>query len=840
MLNGEVEDLRRIRRMRWRYLVVLIVIGVLAAGIHLLVERSTRDLRQLNSALQLIHDGRTQLIQLPIDMEKLAQIPTGDPAGIRLSESIFDGLDYLEDLNSTLAYGYPDKGISDIVPPTVGTLFFGPNAFLERDLRLLAEKTRDWALRWEHAEQAITLPVGEGDVIRLLAQYEQVAEAYKSAVENQQSIFNTVRTVGTTLTIIVLAIAGAFVFEPMVRRMRAYLGERRKYSDKLQDNVSTQTSISLDRQFKILRLNEIGTSLSLERDHTALLRSILLTAMDLSDADGGTVYIRSGDEVLSYGVIVNNTLEMCLDGSAGNEVPFDPIAIFDPDTGKPNDHYVAVQAILSGETIHTIDIDPDDEHFLGVKRFYDQTGYLAERMITTPLRIPHGDTNGVLQLINPVDVNGEGVPFSQENIGYVESLASQAAVALDNFNRREAEKSLLDSLMKLLAAAIDSKSPYTGGHCLRVPELANFLAEAACQSTDTPFEAFSMDEADWYEFKTAALLHDCGKVTTPEYVVDKATKLETIYNRIHEIRMRFEVLRRDAEIKALRKHLADDQLSTTQAEVEDAAHRLEDEFMFVAECNVGSEFVSDDKVERLKKIASRTWSRHFDDRLGLSREEAARQNVDHDQKYPVKEYLLADKAAHVTPRADGHLDGSDSFTMKMPENKFNRGELHNLSISRGTLTEEERYVINDHIIQTIIMLEQLPFPKGLRRVPEFAGGHHERMDGKGYPRGVMAGDMPLQARILAVADVFEALTAGDRPYKTAKTLSESLNIMSFMVKEGHLDPDLFNLFLREKVYLSYADVFLAPDQNDSTAVDTEALLAKAGLSVNDLAVNDPA
>ncbi len=432
---------------------------------------------------------------------------------------------------------------------------------------------------------------------------------------------------------------------------------------------------------------------------------------------------------------------------------------------------------------------------------------------------------GVLQLINARDTNGRVATFPEESVALVEALASQAAVALDNQMLLDQQKKLFTSFIEVIANAIDAKSPYTGGHCRRVPALTNMLARAATQAEHGIFAGFDLTEDEWYELEVAGGLHDCGKVTTPEYVVDKATKLETIYNRIHEIRTRFEVVKRDAEI-AYWKGLAQGGNEETLAAERDARlAQLDADYAFVAECNVGGEFMAAEKVERLNKIGETTWLRTLDDTIGLSWEEAQRKPKDR-PAVPVLEHLLSDKAEHVVPHDKPAMqpDNPWGFKITPPAHKFNLGELYNLSTRRGTLTAEDRYHINDHIVQTIIMLEALPFPKALKRVPEWAGGHHEKLDGTGYPRGLTQDQMSIPARAMAIADIFEALTARDRPYKTPKKLSECVKILSFMKKDQHIDPDLFELFLTAGVYKEYAAQFLTPDQIDE--VDISQYLAK--------------
>jgi hypothetical protein len=316
-------------------------------------------------------------------------------------------------------------------------------------------------------------------------------------------------------------------------------------------------------------------------------------------------------------------------------------------------------------------------------------------------------------------------------------------------------------------------------------------------------------------------MHDCGKVTTPEYVVDKATKLETIYNRIHEIRTRFEILWRDAQISYYQNiinGIADQKV--LQEELDNTFTQLQSDFAFIAECNVGGEFMADEKVEQLETIASKTWLRYFDDSIGLSEDEIILRKGQTAAELPATEFLLADKKEHIIPRdgIDPFHGNAYGFKMDVPEYLYNRGELYNLCIRKGTLSAEERFKINEHIIQTIIMLKKLPFPDYLENVPEIAGAHHETMFGNGYPRKLNKADMSVSARIMAIADIFEALTASDRPYKKAKTLSQSLRIMSFMRDDKHIDPELFDLFLKSGVYQAYAEKFLHPEQIDAVDI----------------------
>ncbi|WP_233833636.1 HD domain-containing phosphohydrolase [Paraburkholderia sp. ZP32-5] len=422
-------------------------------------------------------------------------------------------------------------------------------------------------------------------------------------------------------------------------------------------------------------------------------------------------------------------------------------------------------------------------------------------------------------------------PMESAQLSFVRTAAGLAAGVLESRELIKAQRDLFEAFIQLTAGAIDAKSPYTGGHCARVPELTKLLAKAACDTTTGPYREFKLNEQEWEALHVAAWLHDCGKVTTPEYVVDKATKLETIYNRIHEIRTRFEVLKRDAEIACLKAIAAGEDTATAQARRDLELAQLDDEFAFVATCNIGGESMNPAYIERLKQIGARTWERTLDDRIGISAEESLRKDGTVAEPLPVRESLLADKPEHRIERDERERIAADNpwgFRMTVPELLYHRGELHNLCVERGTLCEEERFKINEHIIQTLIMLSQLPFPKHLRQVPEIAGGHHERMDGKGYPKRLTRDQMSPLARMMAIADIFEALTAADRPYKKAKTLSESMEIMWRMKRGGHIDPELFDLFLTSGVYRDYADRFMSSEQIDEIDIERYVEAAEIG------------
>jgi len=391
----------------------------------------------------------------------------------------------------------------------------------------------------------------------------------------------------------------------------------------------------------------------------------------------------------------------------------------------------------------------------------------------------------------------------------------------------EEQRKLMDSFIEVIASAIDAKSEYSAGHGQRVPVITMMLAQKVSESNDEVFKDFSFkNKEEERELKIAALLHDCGKISIPEYVVDKATKLETIYNRIHEIRMRFEVVSRDLDIEYYKRMIDGEEKEKLDIWRKEEERDLVEKFEFIANCNIGSEFMEDSDIKKIQDISTISWKKRFNDTLGLSTAENARLNAKDDTEF---EYILSDKYNHLVARTRHSPAEYEKFgfKVKVPEHLYNFGEIYSLTIRKGTLTEEERFKINEHIIMTIKMLDQLPFQKQLERVPEYASAHHEKLDGTGYPRQLIKSEMSIPARIMALADVFEALTAGDRPYKDAKTLSESMNILSCMVKDRHIDQDIFELFLTSGVYKEYAQNFLEPKQIDE--IDISKYL---GLAIN--------
>ncbi|HND62161.1 MAG TPA: HD domain-containing phosphohydrolase [Opitutaceae bacterium] len=533
---------------------------------------------------------------------------------------------------------------------------------------------------------------------------------------------------------------------------------------------------------RLTELNDIGIALSQERDLDRLLEKILVAAMKITHADGGTLYRRHADsrDRLTFEIVRTDSLQLALGGTTGLKPGFAPIELYGLG-GRENVSTVVAYAVLRDRTVAIEDAyrDASDFDFSGTKAFDQRTGYRSTSLLAVPMKDHQGEIIGVLQLINARDrTTGRVVPFHPTDQKLVESLASQAAVAITNRLLILQLERLFESLIKLINQAIDEKSPYTGGHCARVPIITMMIAEAANRTERGPLAGWHMSEQDRYELEIAALLHDCGKIATPVHVVDKATKLQTIFDRIELIETRFEIVKRDAEIRALRAR-AKAQSEEERVAIDEEFHHFithaEDDRRFLRACNVGGETMKTADRDRVHAIAHRyQWRNAHGDKMEI-----------------------------LTP-----------------------DEVENLTIYSGTLNSAERRIINHHVEVSIKMLEALPWPRHLRRVPEYAGGHHERMDGKGYPRGLTRDQMSVQARIMGIADIFEALTAPDRPYKRGKTLAEALMILGQMKVNGHIDPDLFDLFIRERVFEQYAKAHMAPDLIDH--VDVSLIPGYAG------------
>ena len=496
---------------------------------------------------------------------------------------------------------------------------------------------------------------------------------------------------------------------------------------------------TLDSYREMALLQRAATDLNRSLKPAAVAAALLKEFDDRKDgADYGAVFERGADGTL--------TLMQCF-GNAAAEA-FAKLA--------GSGYFARMAAGESGDIVNVLPFDSD----------WDDAVPEFESLQWLPL-VAHGENLGLLVL-----ALGSG-GFSAADMKRAQVLSSMAAAALHNAQLYAAEQTMFRSFVRVVAAAIDAKSPYTAGHCRRVPKIAMMLAEAAHRADHGPLAGFALDDDEREAIEIAAMLHDCGKVVTPEWVVDKATKLDSIVNRIDLVALRFEVLRRDALVDRYRALAAGMDAAAAEQAYRERLRLLEEDFAFLAKCNQGAEFISAEHERRIRNIAGTTWSDAAGNEIPL---------------------LTAD-------------------------------EVYNLGTPRGTLNPQERKIVEDHAAHTLAALANIAFPSALRNVTEYAGSHHERMDGSGYPRGLTREQLSIPARIIAIADIFEALTAPDRPYRKPGTLNWAIGVMHRMKLDNHIDGDLFDLLLTESIHLEYAREYLAAGQIDE--VDTRRYLGQA-------------
>ncbi|MFZ4288936.1 HD domain-containing phosphohydrolase [Variovorax sp. HJSM1_2] len=525
------------------------------------------------------------------------------------------------------------------------------------------------------------------------------------------------------------------------------------------------------------QLNEIGAALSKEHDVDALLEGILIAAKNITHADGGTLYrITEDGSALRFEIMRTNSLDIFLGGTSGHEVNFPPLQLVDAN-GALNDSMVATYAAIHDQTVNIADAyTAEGFDFSGTKQFDQRTGYRSQSFLTVPMKNQEGEVIGVLQLINAQEPDlSRVVTFSEADQRLVESLASQAAIVLSNRLLVNQLENLFESFLRMINLAINEESPHSSGQeVARVPALAMMLAEAVNAETDGPYAGYTLTERDRNELRIASLLHDCAKISTPVHITDKATKLQTVVDRISLVDTRFEVLKRDAEIAALRRQLAlrpvQDAAAEAAIEADAAAARtaLEADRAFLREVNAGRVVMDEEALQRVARIGSqRRWS---------------------------------DPAGRQTPFL------SDD-------------ERDNLSIRSGTLNDHERELVNRHRAATLYLLRQVPWPKHLKNVPDYAATRGLQFDAQGQAQQVSPQQLSLPAKMLAIAEMFSALTARDRAYKSSMSMAQALESLMRLTKNGQIDAELFDVFMRQKVYRRYARTFLAPDQLDLPQVD---------------------
>lgn len=543
--------------------------------------------------------------------------------------------------------------------------------------------------------------------------------------------------------------------------------------NKLLKSVLGEVKLYAENQIKhIKQLTQIGLALSSEKDISKLLENIVDQARDLSNADAGTLYIMEDDkEYLRFEILQNDSMNTRMGGTRTIEQTLPKVPLYDQ-AGQPNHANVSSYTALTGNIVNIPDVyEAEGFDFTGPREYDASTGYRSKSMLVIPLKNHENDIIGVLQLLNAQDRDtGEVVAFSPEYVDLIGSLASQAAVALTNTQLIQDLRNLFHAFIRSIATAIDAKSPYTKGHIDRVVELTMMIAEAINTESEGAFKDTAFNEDEIEEMRIAAWMHDVGKITTPEYVVNKSTKAETIFDRIHLIATRFDLIAEQVKTRFLNQKVQlfnnggrpDNQaLNRIDEKCTEKLTQLRDDLAFIENCNSPGEFLEDDSIDRIRQIGARTYFRNGEE----------------------QPYLTAD-------------------------------EIENLCIRKGSLTTAERDRIQDHATMTLKMLRQLPFPKKLSNVAEYASGHHEKLDGTGYPRGLSGEELSLQSKIMAVADIFEALTAKDRPYKKPMQLSQAIKILGFMVEDKHIDAEVLDIFLRNELHLEYARIQMNPEQID--------------------------
>ncbi|KPA12698.1 metal-dependent phosphohydrolase, partial [Candidatus Magnetomorum sp. HK-1] len=321
------------------------------------------------------------------------------------------------------------------------------------------------------------------------------------------------------------------------------------------------------------------------------------------------------------------------------------------------------------------------------------------------------------------------------------------------------QKAFIDAFIQSIVTAIDEKSPYTGGHVKRVVEITMMLANAINDCTEGPLKQINFSSEELEEIRFSAWLHDVGKITTPEYIINKATRLETIFDRIHLIETRFKLIEKSIELEYWKSRINGENQENQSQQLKSIISDLRDDMDFIKLCNKPDRFITEQDVGRIRQIAEKTYE--------------------------------LDEKTH---------------------NFLYDDEVHNLSIQRGTLNLSERKNIQNHADLTLKLLEPLPFPEALSRVPEFAGGHHETLNGSGYPQGLTEEYIPIQTRLITIADIFEALTARDRPYKKPMTISKAIEILEDMKEKNMLDSNIIDLFVENQLSTEYGLNFLLSEQ----------------------------
>jgi HD-GYP domain-containing protein (c-di-GMP phosphodiesterase class II) len=567
--------------------------------------------------------------------------------------------------------------------------------------------------------------------------------------------------------------------------------------------LSEEQLSTLESRRKLDLVTRAGVSFTREHDVSNILDITLNTARNLTNADGGTIYmldeIFSGNPIdpgeissrtLKFVALQNETMNTNLKGDDIDLMPPVPLEV----DGQPNLANVSAYCANTRDMLNFDDVyDAEGFDFTGTRRYDEANGYRSQSMLVIPLEDHENNIIGVLQLINR---RGEGnviSVFNSEDIDLVQSVSFPAASAITTQRLISEQVTLFNAFVTVLAEGLGEKSPHTYNHIRRVAALGKAISGSLNSWGEGIYADFGFDEDEMAEMHLAGWLHDIGKITTPEHIVGKQVKLQFVMDRFEMIVERVNSKMKDYRIAMLEQQLealrqgADatvlagfEQQCLQQTEA--LAAQLEQLFPY----NRGGESIGEEQIALIEEFAQ----------TPVNRDYSAEVIIEHGQ-----------------PLVKGIQRSADTGTL------VDAREKSNLLIQRGTLNEEERDAINNHAERSWRWLMALPFPRKQKRLALYAGAHHEHLNGSGYPNGISAAQMPMQSRILAIADIYEALVANDRPYKEPMKLSLAMSILGDMVKRGNLDGELMKIFLQSGGYLEYAEEHLDRAQIDAVDID---------------------
>ncbi len=576
--------------------------------------------------------------------------------------------------------------------------------------------------------------------------------------------------------------------------------------DHFRELLSDDQISKLESRRKLELVTRSGVIFTRERNISNILETTLNTARNLTNSDGGTIYILEeinaenpidpgeiASRNLNFVALQNETMKTNLKGG-DIDMPPVPLEIDD----KPNLSNVSAYCANTGKLLNFDDVyDADGFDFKGTRSYDAANGYRSQSMLVIPLEDHENSIIGVLQLINRRMSDGSIGGFTPEDIELVQSVSFPAAASITQQRMINEQVNLFNAFVTMLAQGLGEKSPHTYNHIRRVAALGEAISASLSNWNEGIYADVKYNDDEMAEIKLAGWMHDIGKITTPEHIVSKQVKLQFVMDRFEMIVQRCSSKMKDYKIEMLEKQLSATaagatatELASLSAECAEKISKLETQLEALFKANRGSEAMPAEQIALVEDLASQTVDAFYETEVVI------------DHGFPLLKRFTASR--HAAPLIDDW-------------------EKSNLLIKRGTLSDDERAQIKLHADRSWRWLMELPFPRKQKRLPLYAGAHHEHLNGTGYPNGISGKDMPMQSRILAIADIYEALVANDRPYKQPMALSQAMNILGDMVKRGNLDGELMKIFLKSGDYLNFAEEHLSPEQIDE--VDVEAWMA---------------